>query len=54
MNEIKKLDHSKATQKSDIPTKIIKENVDILTDFFLWFSEGKRTNLMKNLENSGL
>ena len=29
MNEIKTLDKSNATQSSDIPTKIIKENYDI-------------------------
>ena len=32
-NEIKKLKTSKATQNSDIPTKLIKENLDIFGDF---------------------
>ena len=31
--EIKKLDVNKASQRSDIPTKIIKENIDIFGDF---------------------
>ena len=33
--ELQNLDTSKATQKSDLPTKIIKENFDILAPFFL-------------------
>ena len=31
--ELQNLDTSKATQKSDLPTKIIKENFDILAPF---------------------
>ena len=31
--EILKLDKTKASRKTDIPIRIIKENIDILTDF---------------------
>ena len=34
---ITKLDTSKATQKSDLPTKVIKENFDILAHFVFVF-----------------
>ena len=33
-NELQKLKSKKACQGSDIPVKIIKENIDIITDFF--------------------
>ena len=32
-NELQKLKNKKACQGSDIPVKIIKENIDIITDF---------------------
>ena len=32
-NELQKLKIKKACQGSDIPVKIIKENIDIITDF---------------------
>ena len=32
--EILRLDNSKAIQESDTPTKIIKQNVDIFTEYF--------------------
>ena len=32
-NELQKLKSKKACQGSDIPVKIIKENIDIITDF---------------------
>ena len=31
--EIRKLDKSKAPQKTDIPTRIIKENIDVTAEF---------------------
>ena len=33
MKELSNLDTSKATQKSDIPTKLINENSDIFSEF---------------------
>ena len=33
--EILKLDKTKASQKTDIPTRIIKENIDIFADFYV-------------------
>ena len=33
INEIKKLEQSKATQSNDIPTKVIKQNCDVFATF---------------------
>ena len=35
LKEILSLDSSKASQDTDIPTKILKDNADIFSDFFL-------------------
>ena len=32
-NELQKLESKKACQRSDIPVKIFKENINIITDF---------------------
>ena len=34
LNFISELDSSKASQKDDIPTKLIKENAEIFADFY--------------------
>ena len=34
LNELVNLDASKSCQGTDVPTKVVKENADIFTDFF--------------------
>ena len=52
---MQKLKSKKACQGSDVPVKIIKENIDIITDFIynfnnLYFS----SNFPQNLKNADI
>ena len=49
-NEILKLDANKASQNSDIPMKLLKENVDIFNDF-VCTSFNSSINMSKFPEN---
>ena len=55
-NELQKLKSKKACQESDIPVKIIKENINIITDFIYnnFNNSLVGSNFSSNLENADI
>ena len=55
-NELQKLKSKKAFQESDIPVKIIKENINIITDFIYnnFNNSLVGSNFSSNLENADI